>query len=120
MPNRFVVRNLTKSTVVAKNLEVATSSAARRKGLLGKTGPQFGEGLWIVPCEAIHTFGMQTSIDAVFIDRNKRVRKLRSNLKPNRIAICITAHSIIELPAGRAAQSNTEPGDQLEITRISE
>lgn len=39
-----------------------------------------GSGIWIAPCEAIHTLGMKTPIDAIFIDHQLRVKKLRRQL----------------------------------------
>jgi len=113
---RYIVRNLTKGTVLADAAELAGHGAARRKGLLGREGLAPGEALLIVPCEGVHTFFMRFAIDVVFIDRKKRVRKIRSNMPRRRMSFCLRAHSTIELPAGRAAQTNTQPGDQLEIT----
>jgi hypothetical protein len=74
-----------------------------------------GEGLWIVPCEAIHTFRMKFLIDAVFIDRAHRVRKIYAGLRPWRIAACLSADSVLELPAGVSSDSGTTVGDQLEF-----
>jgi uncharacterized membrane protein (UPF0127 family) len=34
---------------------------------------------------------------------------------PWRLSACLTAHSILELPAGAVAASGTEKGDQLEM-----
>ena len=72
--------------------------------------------MWIVPCEAVHTFGMQFPIDLVYLDRKHRVRKVRSSVPPWRLSACLVAHSIIELPAGTVLQTQTEPGDQLEFS----
>jgi len=46
---------------------VADRPATRNKGLLGRNSLASGEGLWIVPCEAIHTFGMRFPIDLVYL-----------------------------------------------------
>ena len=77
------------------------------------------KGLWIVPCEAIHTFWMKFAIDAVFLDKNKRVTKVVSNLRPSRLAMSLRARSVLELPAGRgrrrAGQSRPETSDCPEI-----
>ncbi len=75
---------------------------------------EFG-GLWIVPCEAIHTFGMLVAIDAVFLDRELRVKGLKQNLRPGRLSFCLRAHSVLELPAGAIANSRTAAGDRLEM-----
>jgi uncharacterized membrane protein (UPF0127 family) len=110
---RLTVTNLTRSTVLATFAEVADSSSTRNKGLLGRAGLSAGEGLWIVPCESVHTFGMKFPIDLVYIDRNRRVRKVRSSVPPWRLSACLTAHSILELPSGTVRQTLTVPGDTL-------
>lgn len=109
----YVVYNLDRQTTVAERVRLAGSSAARRKGLLGLDRLASGAGLWIAPCEAIHTFGMRMPIDAIFIDRQFRVRKLRANLAPSRISICFCAESVLELEAGTVARTRTMAGDRL-------
>ena len=109
------VRNLTRNTQLADRLEVAGSGLKRSKGLLGKSGLAAGEGMWIVPCEAVHTFFMQFAIDLVYIDRKHRVKKVRSCVPPWRISACLSAHSVVELPAGTVQATQTERGDELEI-----
>lgn len=107
--------NLTRQTELASQAEVAETSAARSKGLLGRTSLPVGAGLWIVPCESVHTFFMKFSIDLVYIDRHRRVKKVRSSVPPWRLSACLSARSIIELPAGTILHTQTEPGDQLEF-----
>jgi hypothetical protein len=113
---RFQVKNLTRQTVLACFLEVADSSAKRNKGLLGRKGLSPGEGLWITPCESVHTFGMQFSIDLVYLDRQLRIRKVRSSVPPWRISACLSARSILELPSGTIRDTQSRPGDSLEFS----
>jgi uncharacterized protein len=114
---KFLVRNETRQTVLA-TADVADTSAKRRAGLLKRQSFEPGEGLWIVPCEAVHSFFMKFAIDVVYLDRKKRVRKVTANLVPWRISGCLTAHSVLELPAGMAGQTNTKPGDQLVFDKV--
>jgi len=109
------VTNLTRQTVLATCVKVADRGATRQKGLLGRKGLAPGEGLWIVPCESVHTIGMQFSIDLVYLDRKNRIRKLRSEVPPWRLSACLTAHSVMELAPGTIRNSRTEPGDILEF-----
>jgi uncharacterized membrane protein (UPF0127 family) len=111
------VRNLTRGTQLARRAELAGNGRNRRKGLLGRDRLASGEGLWIVPCEAVHTFGMRFPIDLVYIDRQNRIVKIRSNLGPWRISGCLRAHSVIELPAGTVRDTNTITGDTLALDR---
>jgi uncharacterized protein len=109
------VQNLTRQTVLADNVEVANRAATRRKGLLGRTHLTAGEALWIVPCESVHTFFMRFPIDIVYLDRSRKVRKVRANVPPWRISVCFLAHSVIELATGSVLASRTTPGDQLDF-----
>jgi uncharacterized membrane protein (UPF0127 family) len=112
---KIVVRNQTRNTVLADAAEVADTSEKRRTGLLKHDRLDPGQGLWIVPSESVHSFFMKFAIDLVYLDRNKKVRKVRHRMVPWRMSACLTAHSILELPAGVVAASGTEAGDQLEI-----
>src|SRR5579863_6280159 len=85
-PARVQVLNVTRQTVLATSAEVADNSALRNKGLLGRTSLAAGGGLWIVPCEAIHTFRMQFVIDLVYLDRNCAIRKVRGRVRPWRLS----------------------------------
>ncbi|MDW8353862.1 MAG: DUF192 domain-containing protein [Bryobacterales bacterium] len=117
---RLRIRNRTRGTVLATAAEVAATSRQRRTGLLRHERLEPGEGLWIVPCEAIHTFGMRFPIDVLFLDRQKKVLKVRSHMPRGRIAVCLWAHSVLELPAGAIAASGTQPGDELDFEEANE
>lgn len=108
--------NLTREVVLAYSVEVADRGATRRKGLLGRSGLPAGEGLWIVPCESVHTFGMKFPIDLVYLDRNKEVKKVRSGVLPWRLSACLSAHSVVELAVGSIYKTQTGPGDKLEFS----
>jgi uncharacterized protein len=113
------VVNATRSTVMATRLEVASSGETRRKGLLGRDHLSSGEGLWIIPCESVHTFFMRFPIDLVYLDRRNRVKKVRSSVGAWRISACISAHSVLELPSGTVRATATERGDTIEMTSAS-
>jgi len=118
-PNpRWKISNLTRGTVLAESVETADRGATRRKGLLGRDGLASGEGLWIVPCESVHTIAMRFPIDIVYLDRKKRVRKVRSNVMPWRLSACLSAHSVVELAAGAVLVSKTQRDDQLEFSPV--
>jgi hypothetical protein len=112
---RLQVTNPARSTVLASCLEVADSGPKRNKGLLGREGLAPGEGLWIVPCESVHTFFMRFPIDLVYLDRKNRIKKVRSAVGPWRLSACLSAHSVLELPAGTIRATQTQRGDSLEF-----
>ncbi len=114
---RFQMTNLTRSTRIASSVEVADSGAKRSKGLLGRTGLAPGEAIWIVPCESVHTFGMKFAIDLIYLDRQLRIRKIRSNVRPWRMSGCLTAHSVVELASGSIRTMDAQVGDLVEFSR---
>jgi uncharacterized membrane protein (UPF0127 family) len=114
--HRLQVTNPARATVLATRLEVADSGPKRNKGLLGRDGLAAGEGLWIVPCESVHTFFMRFPIDLVYLDRKNIIRKVRSAVGPWRLSACLSAHSVLELPAGTIRSTETQPGDSLEFS----
>ena len=113
------MRNQTRNAVLGDAVEVADTSGKRRVGLLKHKQLEPGEGLWIVPCESVHTFFMKFPIDLVYLDKKKRVRKVRNAVPAWRLSLCLTAHSILELPAGIARQTGTRPGDELQIEKLT-
>jgi uncharacterized membrane protein (UPF0127 family) len=111
------VTNLTRGTTLADRADIANTSAARNTGLLKHTSLAPGEGLWIVPSQSVHCFFMKFTIDVVFLNKQRKVLKIRPNMVPWRIALSLLAHSVLELPAGRLAETGTQRGDQLEFEK---
>jgi uncharacterized membrane protein (UPF0127 family) len=100
-----VLRNLTSGALVADNVARANNPLTRAIGLLGRGRLSPNEGLWIEGCSAVHTVGMRAVIDLYFLDRDQRVVRIVSGVRPYRLAIaCRGAASVIELGAhqGRA------------------
>lgn len=117
-PREVFVYNQTKETFLAFRVKVADSVFGRLIGLLGKKSLRPDSGVWIVPANAVHTFGMMFSFDLVMIDKDFRVVGFRELLKPWRIVWPnLKAESVIELPVHTIFRSRTEIGDQLVIER---
>ena len=112
---KIKILNRTRGTVLATEADVADTSRKRNVGLLKHKSLPAGQGLWIVPCEGIHTFGMKFAIDVVFLDRKKKVMKVRPDMGRRRISLSLLAHSVLELPAGTAAATGLRKGDELEF-----
>jgi uncharacterized protein len=96
---------------------VADTASKRNTGLLKHSSLGAGEGLWIKPSEGVHTFGMKFSIDVIFVSKKGIVLKLRPNMVKRRIALCLRAHSVVELPVGVIDSTRTAVGDQLEFVK---
>jgi len=102
--------------VVATCAAIADTFVLRAKGLLGRSALGAGEGLWIVPCESVHTIGMRFSIDLLYLDRKCRVVQFRRAMSPWRVSACLTARSVLELPAGAIDSARVALGDTLIFT----
>lgn len=116
-PSSSVYRivNLDRECEVASQVEIANTSASRRRGLLARSEMEQSLGLWLAPCEAIHTFGMKMPIDVVFLDREYRALKLVENLAPSRISLCLTGNSVLELASGAIRRTGLQCGDRLQF-----
>jgi uncharacterized protein len=99
--------------VVCERCVLADNPWTRLKGLLGRRSLDDGEGLLIRPTGSIHMFFMRFAIDAVFLDRDMRVLKVSSDLKPWRMAAKKGAKQVLEIAAGEAGRRGVEPGQRL-------
>ena len=110
------VTNISRGTTVGDRIRVARSMKDRTVGLLRTPELVNGEGLWIERSPSIHMFFMKYPIDAVFVAADGRVTKVVPNLKPWRVVWWAPgARDCLELPAGAAAASGIQPGDQLQL-----
>jgi hypothetical protein len=63
---------------------------------------------------------MKFPIDLVYVDKRRKVRKVRNRVPAWRLSACLSAHSVVELPAGTAERSGTQVGDELVFDRLEE
>ena len=116
---RFRVVNRTRGTILGEAVDRADTSRTRNEGLLKRSGLAKGEGLWIVPTQSIHMFFMKFAIDVIYLDREKRVVKTVSRLRPWRMSASWRGHSVMELPAGTIEESGTKRGDLVEVSQLA-
>jgi uncharacterized membrane protein (UPF0127 family) len=110
----FSVRNGDRGTTLATHARLASSYSARLFGLMGRKGVDEGGGLLLTKSASIHSFFMRFRFDAIFIDRENRVVKIVPAMRQWRIAFGGRgAKDVIELPAGVAERTVTQPGDTL-------
>ncbi|MFJ2746255.1 DUF192 domain-containing protein [Streptomyces sp. NPDC087440] len=94
-------------------LEIAASSRARSRGLLGRTG--IAGALLLTPASGIHTFRMRFPIEVAYLDRELRVLAVRT-LPPNRLPLPHprTRH-VLEAEAGALTRWGVRPGAHVRI-----
>ena len=108
--------NTTRNVRLTECGRIADSFRTRLVGLLRDKMLGQGDGLWIKPCNSIHSIGMKFVFDAIFLDKDLRVVHLMHEMKPWQISKMVwDAKSVLELPAGLIAQTATEIGDQFEM-----
>lgn len=100
--------------VVARRVRRADSFAQRLVGLLGRTGLESDEGLWIEPCDSIHTFFMRFPIDVAFVDRSGVVLRRLDGLPPWRATrLHARARACVELAPGVLERAGVREGSRL-------
>lgn len=114
MTTTRVVRLSSPRWEIARRVHIAKTRWTRLRGLLARPPLGPGEGLLIVPCRAVHTWGMRYPIDVAFLDADGRVVAAYHRVEPGRRTPWHgEAHQALELPAGTLARTWTEPGDLL-------
>jgi len=113
------VINTTRQTLLAERADFADSILTRAIGLLGRAGLPPGGGLVIDPCTSIHMFFMRFAIDALYVAQDGVVLRVVPHLRPWRLGpIILRARYVVELPAGTAARTGTQPGDILRVEPV--
>ncbi len=113
--SRLRILNRTRAMALATLCRSAEDPLARGLGLLGRSSLRTGEGLRITRTSAITTLFMRFAIDAVFVDRARRVVRIRPNLRPwTFAAVAKGADEVLELPVGTIARTGTQAGDELD------
>jgi uncharacterized membrane protein (UPF0127 family) len=114
------VVNTTRGAVLAECAGLADSPMTRAVGLLGAASLPAGGGLVIDPCTGIHMFFMRFAIDALYVAPNGVVLRVVHTLRPWRVGpISLSARYVVELPAGTATQTGTQPGDHLRLEVVA-
>jgi uncharacterized protein len=100
-------------SIVCERCVLADTALTRMRGLLGRRDLPSGEGILLKPASSVHMAFMRFAIDAVFLDRDLRVVKIASDLRPWRAAGSRGAKAVLEIPAGEAGQRGVRVGERL-------
>lgn len=115
----WLVRNQDTGRVLAWRVRRADGWVARLVGFLPRRSIAPEEGLWFEGCGAIHTLGMRSALDVVFLDRSLRVVRVEENVRPQRLYVgARRAHVVVEFGPGFAKANPLEPGARLALEPV--
>lgn len=98
---------------VLASAEAATTRAARRRGLLGRTS--IAGVLVLRPCRQVHSFGMRFPLDVIWCDGTGRVVRIAA-LPPQRMTRpVLRARFVLEAQLGTATRWGLKVGDLVEV-----
>lgn len=105
--------------LLAEKLEKPRTFVGRGIGLMFRRALPAGQGMLIEPCNGIHMLCMRFPIDAVFLDRLDRVKRVYRRVPPWYGVVWLVwgAHKVVELPAGSLDGLELPQGEQLEFAR---
>jgi uncharacterized protein len=105
--------------VLADTLEKPRTFVGRGIGLMFRRTLPEGHGMLIDPCNGIHMLFMRFAIDALFLDRHDRVKRVYRRVPPWYGVVWIVwgAEKVVELPAGALDGLELAPGEQMEFAR---
>ena len=107
--------NAERGSVLASQVEPAFDSTTRKKGLLGRDSIPDDYALIIAPCSAVHTFGMRTPLDLVFVAKNGTITKTCRGVQPWRMAGSMRAHAVVEAAPGFIDRHEIVPGETVAL-----
>ena len=115
----WLVRNQDTGRVLAWRVRRADGWVSRLVGFLPRRSIAAEEGLWFENCGAVHTVGMRTALDIIFLDRGLRVVRVVPNVRPHRLYVGARgAHVVVEFGPGFAKANPLAPGDQLALEPV--
>lgn len=102
--------------IASFEINTANRFLSRFLGLMGRKAMR-SDGLWLSPCNSVHTCVMRFPIDVVFLDANGAIISTRQALRPWRFALQKEAKSVLELKAGEVHRAGLKAGDVLRWKR---
>ncbi|SFQ69411.1 hypothetical protein SAMN04488577_1119 [Bacillus sp. cl95] len=110
------VVNLSNGKEMASIVTKADTFFRRLKGLMFTQNFHEGHGLLIQPCQSIHTFFMNYSIDVLYVSEDFEIVGMDETMKPAMVGkFHRRAVSVLELPAGTIQKTETKVGHYLSM-----
>ena len=108
------IRNERTGEIVSDKVIRADSFWLRLVGLIPREKLKEGEGLWLNPCNQVHTFFMRFPLSVWILDEQDRVCSIYDYLQPWRISPYYRkGYNAIEFPAGWGERTKVQIEDFL-------
>jgi uncharacterized membrane protein (UPF0127 family) len=115
MKSFHVVKNERSGRILGRYVRRANSVISRMVGLIAERSVPRDSGLWITPCNGVHTLCMKAAIDIYYLDRHGNVLAIDENAQPNRyVRIVPRAQHVLQLGRSREPR-DVVVGDTLTL-----
>lgn len=110
--------NLDNHQILAEHMTEAHTFFKRLKGLMFTKDLPSDYGLHIRPCQGVHTFFMNYSIDVLYLDETHRVLAMEEDIPPGKVGKFFPhALSAVELLGGTISRTETHVGHRLYFSK---
>jgi uncharacterized membrane protein (UPF0127 family) len=110
------LKNVTTGTIIARNVVRAERLLDRMLGFISRKYVSPDDGLWFDRCSVIHTVGMRSRIDVIFLDKSRRVLRIDRSVPQFRLAVtCPGAKAVVELGESPVDGRDLLAGDELAL-----
>jgi hypothetical protein len=96
LPSRFLPGGL--------RVAEARGAVARLRGLAGLAELPGDRALHLARCRSVHTFGMRSALDLIWLDADGAPVRVDRDVPPRRLRLCPRARSVLECRAGTAGR----------------
>ena len=104
------------SQIICTKAEYANTFFKRFKGLMGRKSLAEGAGLFLEPCNQIHTFGMKFAIDTLTLDKDNVILYIDHEIQPGKIRKMVSkGRRVLELPSGTANKYMLQVGQVISV-----
>ena len=113
-----ILVNKKNNQVILNNVRIADSSWQRFVGLMGKPFLPKGDGLLLRPCNSIHCFFMKFPIDVAFVDKDDRVLRIITAMKPGHISPIVWKSAYVIESNQNTLEQNLRVGDTVKLLQL--
>lgn len=114
-----VLRNRSTGAVLADSVAFTVPPLRRIVGLLLGSGRELAENVWLERCRGVHTLGLRTTVDVIFLDAFGRVLACRPGVPPGCPSVAYSdARATLKLASGFLARCDVLVGDVLALDEV--